>query len=67
MFLELKNPESGKTGADLQKYMKKKKLRVIDVVVKTGVSASYISGMIKHKKGIKKNLYDRLHEGLKDF
>lgn len=58
--MELKNPETGKTGKDLGKYIKERKLRVMDVVVRTGISAAYISAMIKHNKPIKKNMYERL-------
>lgn len=72
MWMQIKNPESGKTGKDLKKYREKKGLRPIDVTVKTGVTPGYIKALEDFDKPIKQNLYERLKgkdgfEGLKGF
>lgn len=72
-WLDLKNPETDKSGKDIVKYMKRKKWvkgkkpHLMQFVRATGIAHSYLNAFIKADKPIKKNLMDRIVQGCPDF
>lgn len=71
-WLNLKNPETGRFGGEIEQYCQKNDMSLLDVTVKTGISPSYLRALIVADKPIKQNLMDRLKgqngfAGLKGF